>query len=143
MKHPKAAAWGEMGLDYHYNISEPAVQRDVFARQARAAVSLNKPIVIHSREAEDDTIKIMYVLTFLSLVHRGTDTQRRKETIPADWPIHVHCFTSSVNMAQALLKDWSKLCIGFTGVATFKNAQEVRDVVKIVPLNRILLETGA
>lgn len=67
----------------------------------------------------------------------------RKETIPADWPIHVHCFTSSVNMAQVLLKDWSKLCIGFTGVATFKNAQEVRDVVKIVPLNRILLETGA
>ena len=46
-------------------------------------------------------------------------------------------------MAQVLLKDWSKLCIGFTGVATFKNAQEVRDVVKIVPLNRILLETGA
>lgn len=45
-------------------------------------------------------------------------------------------------MAQALLKDWSKLCIGFTGVATFKNAQEVRDVIKVVPLNRILLETG-
>lgn len=61
MKHPKAAAWGEMGLDYHYNISEPAVQRDVFARQARAAVSLNKPIVIHSREAEEDTVKIMCV----------------------------------------------------------------------------------
>lgn len=66
MKHPKAAAWGEMGLDYHYNLSDPAVQRDVFARQLRAAVELKKPIVIHTREAEEDTLKIMYSNTALS-----------------------------------------------------------------------------
>ena len=61
MKHPKTAAWGEIGLDYHYNMSPPEVQRDVFARQARAAVSIGKSIVIHTREAEEDTLRIMFV----------------------------------------------------------------------------------
>lgn len=60
MKHPKTAAWGEMGLDYHYNLSPQDIQKEVFTRQLRVAVELKKPIVIHSREAEEDTIRIMF-----------------------------------------------------------------------------------
>eukprot|EP00002_Diphylleia_rotans_P037890 TRINITY_DN8528_c0_g1_i3.p1 TRINITY_DN8528_c0_g1~~TRINITY_DN8528_c0_g1_i3.p1 ORF type:complete len:172 (-),score=36.96 TRINITY_DN8528_c0_g1_i3:112-627(-) len=72
MKHPKTLAWGECGLDYHYNFSEPPVQRDVFIRQIKLAVSVEKPLVIHTREAEDDTWQIF------------------TEHVPVDWKMHIH-----------------------------------------------------
>ncbi len=139
-----SARRGEIGLDYHYNFSEQAVQRDVFARQLREAVALKKPIIVHSREAEEDTIKLMCdaCASRPAGAVSGPDPLRRKVAVPVDWPVHVHCFTSSVKMAEALLAHFSKLYIGFTGVITFKNSEDVRSVVKAVPLNRILLETG-
>lgn len=123
MSHPKTVAWGEIGLDYHYNMSPPEVQREVFARQLKKAVELKKPIVIHTREAEDDTFRIL------------------KENVPAEWRLHIHCFTSSVKLAKDILEYFPNSFIGFTGVVTFKSARDIREVVTAVPVNRILLET--
>ncbi|ELR12394.1 hydrolase, TatD family protein [Acanthamoeba castellanii str. Neff] len=122
MALPKTLAWGEIGLDYHYNLSDPATQRQVFARQIQLAVQHNKPLVIHTREAEEDTLKIM------------------KEHVPKEWRVHVHCFTSSLDMAKSLLDEWPNLFIGYTGVITF-GASDLSEVVRHVPLERILLET--
>jgi len=122
-KDPKVRAWGEMGLDYHYNQSPPDVQRAVFARQLQRAVSLGKPMIIHTREAEDDSFAIM------------------SEHVPREWKIHVHCFTSSLQFAQRLMEHFPNLVFGFTGVVTFGNAQDVQSVVQSVPLERMVLET--
>ena len=126
LQHPRAVAWGEMGLDYHYNLSPPEVQRQVFERQLRMAMKLEKPMIIHTREAEDDTFEIM------------------TKVVPQDYgrKIHVHCFTSSISLARRLLAHYPDVVFfGFTGVITFKNAEDIRQTVAEVPLNRILLET--
>jgi TatD DNase family protein len=81
-------------LDYHYNNSEPEKQREVFRRQIQKAVSVGKPIVVHTREAEDDTLLIM------------------KELVPQDWFVHVHCFTSKLDFAKALLEHFPNLFLG-------------------------------
>jgi TatD DNase family protein len=122
-KDPKVVAWGEMGLDYHYNQSPPDIQRQVFARQLQRAVELGKPLIIHTREAEDDTFKIL------------------TENVPSDWKIHIHCFTSSLAFAQRLMEHFPNLVLGFTGVVTFGNAQDVQNVVANTPLERMVLET--
>lgn len=123
MEHPKTVAWGEIGLDYHYNMSPPDVQREVFARQIRRGVAHGKPLIVHTREAEQDTLDILTA------------------EAPKDWRIHVHCFTSSPAMAMKLLEAFPKLKLGFTGIVTFKNAAELQEVAKATPLDRILLET--
>lgn len=123
MADPKSVAWGEIGLDYHYTMSPPETQREVFARQIRKGVELGKPLIIHTREAETETLEIL------------------RQEAPKDWKIHVHCFTSSPDMAEKLLDGFPDLCLGFTGIVTFKNAQELQEVVKATPLDRILLET--
>ena len=84
---------------------------------------MKKPLVVHSREAESETLDIL------------------KRKIPKDHKIHIHCFTSSKAFAQDLIGYFPNLFIGFTGVITFASAQSTRDVVQIVPLERILLET--
>lgn len=122
-KNKKVVGWGEIGLDYHYSISEPSIQREVFIRQIKAAISILKPLIIHTRNAEEDTLSIL------------------KEHVPSDWKIHIHCFTSSLNFAQKLLENFTNLVFGFTGIVTFKNSQDVQDVVSFLPLDRIVLET--
>ncbi|KAJ4460957.1 putative hydrolase; TatD family protein [Paratrimastix pyriformis] len=109
----KAVAWGEMGLDYHYNLSPHDIQKEVFIRQIRRANELHLPFVIHTREAEDDTLAIF------------------REHIPRETKMHVHCF-------QAVPST-----IGFTGVVTYKSAKATQEAARIVPLNRMLLETDA
>jgi len=124
LQHPRAVAWGEMGLDYHYNHSAQQQQKDVFISQAKKAVELKKPIVVHSREADNDTFAIL------------------KQNVPGDWAIHMHCFDGDTTQAIRLLKDFSNLYIGVTGVLTFTNAENLRSVVRdIIPLDRLLLET--
>lgn len=123
MTHPKTVAWGEIGLDYHYNKSTPELQRFVFAQQIRAGVDCNKPLIIHTREAEEDTLNLL-------VTHA-----------PKNWRIHVHCFTSSLDLANKLLDAFPNLRLGFTGIVTFKNALDLQEVVKATPLDRILLET--
>lgn len=124
-QHPKALAWGEMGLDYHYLYSPIEAQKEAFGRQIRTALPLGKPLVIHTREADDDTWELM------------------KEYIPSTTAMHVHCFTSSHKLAENLLSYFPNLYIGFTGVITFKKTEILREVVKDVPLNRLLLETDS
>lgn len=123
MANPKTVAWGEIGLDYHYNMSPPDLQREVFARQIRMAVDCGKPLIIHTREAEQDTLDILV------------------REAPRAWRIHVHCFTSSQDLARKLLDAFPNLRLGFTGIVTFKNAQDLQEVVKATPLDRLLLET--
>jgi TatD DNase family protein len=123
MADKKTVAWGEIGLDYHYDFSPRGIQREVFARQIRKGVECGKPLIIHTREAEEDTLSIMTA------------------EIPGDWKVHVHCFTSSPDMAEKLLARFPNLCLGFTGIVTFKNALELQSVAVATPLNRILLET--
>lgn len=123
LRHPKCVAYGEIGLDYHYDLSPRDVQQSVFVRQIAVAVAADKPLVIHTREADDDTLALM------------------RAHVPRDWPVHVHCFTSSRALAVSLLADFPGLCIGFTGIVTFRNADDLRDTVRIVPPERMLVET--
>eukprot|EP01127_Copromyxa_protea_P013621 TRINITY_DN3689_c0_g1_i2.p1 TRINITY_DN3689_c0_g1~~TRINITY_DN3689_c0_g1_i2.p1 ORF type:complete len:283 (-),score=49.95 TRINITY_DN3689_c0_g1_i2:27-875(-) len=130
MEHPKAVAYGEIGLDYHkwpasYNYAQPDLQKKIFISQIKHALELQKPIIIHTREAEEDTMSIM------------------KEYIPKDWKIHVHCFTDSLEFSQRLIAEWPNLWIGFAGVVTFKNSKALQKVAAELPLDRLLLETDA
>lgn len=124
LQHPKAVAWGETGLDFHYNNSPPDVQRMVFRQQLARAVEIGKPIVVHSRNADDDTYNIM------------------KEFVPKDWRVHLHCFNESSQHARRMLTDFPNVFLGFTGAITFPASASLRDTIRdVVPLDRILLET--
>ena len=113
-------AVGEAGLDFHYDRSPRERQRDVFVRQARLAKELGKPLVVHTREADEETADIL-----------------ARELGPERGIIH--CFTSDWAAAQRYLD--LGLYISFSGVVTFRNADAVRDAAARVPLDRILVET--
>ncbi|MGL1934342.1 MAG: TatD family hydrolase [Fibrobacterales bacterium] len=119
----KVVAWGEMGLDYHYDFSPREIQQEVFVRQLSAAASLNKPILIHTREAEEDTLRIL------------------NEHLPDIIPTHIHCYTGDISFMKKLDGLNKKLFFGFTGVITFKNSQSIREALEWLPLDQILLET--
>jgi TatD DNase family protein len=115
-------AWGEIGLDFHYDNSPRDVQIDVFKRQLRAARECSLPVVIHTREAEAETIEI------LKTEYEGA--QRRGV---------FHCFSGSLELAQRAIE--IGFMISFSGIVTFKKAEELREVAKQVPLDRLLIET--
>jgi len=117
-------AIGEIGLDYHYTHSPQDVQIDVFKRQLELAIKLDKPVVIHTREAEEDTIAVL---------SEYAPRMKKKGVI--------HSFTSSVELAKVCLD--LGFFIGFNGIITFNSAQNVRDVLEITPLDRMVLETDA
>ncbi len=120
----KIVAVGEIGLDYFYDNADRSVQRDVFRRQLQIACDTDRPVVIHSREADDDTIEILREFE-QSLTRRGV----------------IHSFTSGPGLAQyALDQGW---CLGFNGITTFNKAENVRDIVRMSPIEQILLETDA
>ncbi|XP_042535904.1 putative deoxyribonuclease TATDN2 isoform X2 [Dipodomys spectabilis] len=126
LRHPKAVAFGEMGLDYSYKCTTPVPeQHKVFERQLQLAVSLKKPLVIHCREADEDLLDIM------------------KKFVPSDYKIHRHCFTGSYPVIEPLLKHFPNMSVGFTAVLTYASAWEARDAVKRIPLERIIVETDA
>lgn len=116
-------AFGEIGLDYHYDNSPRDKQRQAFRAQLRLAASLNLPVIIHSREAEEDTINIL-----------------SEEWDPENGGV-VHCYSSSADMAQDLLD--LNFHIGFTGLITFKNLEWLRRIVSNTPIKRILVETDS
>ena len=121
-RNPKIRAVGEMGLDYHYNFSDAETQQTSFREQLQIAEQLQLPVVLHTREAEEDTLRIL-------------------EENPISRKGVAHSFTGSQEMADALLAlGW---CIGINGIVTFKNAEELRKVVRTLPLDRLLLETDA
>jgi TatD DNase family protein len=122
--HPKVVAWGEIGLDYHYDNSPRDVQREVFRQQLRRARRRGLPVIIHSRAAEEDTITIL-----------------RAEWGDAGLPGIMHCFSGSAELAQAAI-DLGFL-ISFSGIVTFKTAGDLRQVARALPLDKILIETDS
>lgn len=120
LAHPKVVAIGEIGLDYHYDFSPRDVQREVFARQVDIAGRHQKPIVIHTREAWDDTIALLKE-------HPATGI--------------MHCFTGNVEQAEQSLA--LGFYISFGGVVTFPKATDLHEAARAVPLDRILIETDA
>lgn len=121
-RHERVIAWGEIGLDYHYNNSPREVQREVFARQLRSARALGLPVIIHSREADDETVEIL-----------------RAEWSDAKRGGIMHCFGGGAKMADSVLE--LNFLISFAGNVTFKNAAPLREIARDLPLNRLLIET--
>ena len=119
---PSVIAWGEIGLDYHYDHSPREVQRDVFRRQLRIAGEANLPVIIHSRAADDDTVSIL-----------------REEMAYEGARGIMHCFGGSPEMAQSVLD--LGFMISFAGNVTFKKAEDLREVAGRIPLDRLLAET--
>lgn len=122
-KHPKVIAIGETGLDYYYNSDGLDRMRDRFRTHIRAAIQTRKPLIIHTRNATDDTIAIL------------------KEENARDIGGVMHCFTENLAMAKASLD--LNFYISFSGIITFKNAEELREVVRYVPLEKMLIETDS
>jgi len=116
-------ALGEVGLDYHYDFSPRPVQRQVFAAQLALARRLDRPVVVHTREAFDETLAI--------LAESGIDGRR----------VVFHSFTGDAAQARRALDTGA--AIGFSGIATFKNAGYLRQAARLVPDDRILVETDA
>ncbi len=115
-------AWGEIGLDFHYDNSPRDVQVDVFKRQLRAARECDLPVVIHTREAEAETIEIL---------RSEYDGAQRRGVF--------HCFSGSRELAQSAIE--IGFMLSFSGIVTFKKADELRAIAKEVPLDRLLIET--
>lgn len=118
LNEPKAAALGEIGLDYHYEGFDRELQHEVFIKQLELAEKLNKPVVIHSRDACEDTMNILK-----KYKPRGV----------------MHCFSGSAETAREVVK--LGMYIGFTGVLTFKNSKKAWAACEAVPIDRLLLET--
>ena len=125
--HPKVKAIGEIGLDYHYDFSPREDQQRVFREQMQAAIDLKLPIIIHTREAEEDTFKILQ--EFLPQIKSAL------------LKLEVHSFNGSVKFAQwCMAQDFY---FGVNGMITFPKSEELREIVKTLPLHRLLLETDA
>ena len=122
LAHPKVLALGEIGLDYHYDFSPREVQREVFSGQLHLAVKTGKPVVIHTREAWPDTLRLI------------------DETPPPRGGI-MHCFTGGPDEARQALDRGFYLSFG--GVITFPKADEVRVAARLTPDDRLLVETDA
>jgi len=118
----RVVAWGEIGLDFHYDNSPREVQVAVFKRQLRAAGDLNLPVIIHTREAETETIEIL-----------------KSDYDGADRRGVFHCFSGSEDLARRALE--VGFMISFSGIVTFKKADELRNIARLVPLDRLLIET--
>lgn len=123
LAHPKVVALGEIGLDYHWMTAPKEVQEEVFRRQIRLAKELDLPVVIHTRDALDDTYTIL-----------------ADEGLPARGGI-MHSYSGSLEMAEKFMK--LGMWISFSGVVTFKKALDIQEAAANLPLDRILLETDA
>ena len=119
----RVIAVGETGLDYFYAPETQAVQQDSFRKHIRVAKRVNKPLIIHTRDAQADTLTIM------------------KEEGAEQVGGILHCFTESLTMAKTAID--MGFYISFSGIVTFKNAQELRDVAKEIPDDRLLIETDS
>jgi len=122
--HPKVVAIGEAGLDYHYDNSPRDLQEKSFRAHIAAARETKLPLVIHAREADADVAKIL-----------------TEETGKGAFPAVLHCFTGGRDLAMTAID--LGLFISFTGILTFKNSQNLRDIARDLPADRILVETDA
>ena len=115
-------AWGEIGLDFHYDNSPRDVQQKAFASQLRSAIDVQLPVIIHTREAESETLQIL-----------------KSEYANADRRGVFHCFSGSLELAKSALE--LGFYISFSGILTFKKAEDLRNVARFVPADRLLIET--
>ncbi len=120
---PAVVAVGETGLDYHYDLSPREKQRELFARHAEMALRLDKPLIIHIREAHDDAVAIL------------------KEVRGPEIKGVVHCFTGDLPQARQYLK--MGLHISFSGIVTFPKSEQIQEVAAWAPVDRILVETDS
>lgn len=118
----KVIAWGEIGLDYYYDHSPRHVQREAFRRQVRTAKELGLPIIIHSRDADDETVEIL-----------------TEECSYDGFRGIMHCFGGTPGMAEDLMA--IGFLISFAGNVTFKKAENLREAARVVPLDKLLVET--
>lgn len=121
--HPKIIAIGETGLDYYWQKDRPEWQRERFRTHIRAALACNKPLVIHTRESAEDTLRLL-----------------EEEGAQAVGGV-MHCFTENWEIAQRALD--LGFYISFSGIVTFKNALIIKEVAQKTPLERILVETDS
>jgi TatD DNase family protein len=124
LANPRILAVGEIGLDYYYDHADRQVQRRVFEQQLQIAVDHQLPVVIHTREADDDMRAILENFS-AQLPRKGV----------------IHSFTSGLPLAEYCLQEG--FCLGFNGITTFNQADNVREVVNATPIEQILLETDA
>ena len=122
-KHPKIVAIGETGLDYFRLTGDLEWQRERFRTHIRAAILANKPLIIHTRSAAEDTVRIM-----------------REEGANQVGGV-MHCFTESLDVALAAIE--LGFYISFSGIVTFKNATQIKEVAQTIPLDKILVETDS
>ena len=122
-RHPRVIAVGETGLDYYYAPETKALQLDSFEKHIKVALELNKPLIIHTRGAQQDTLDML-----------------RQEQAHKVGGI-LHCFTETWEMAKAAMD--LNFYISISGIATFKNAVELQEVVRKLPLDRLLIETDS
>lgn len=123
-QHPKVVAVGEAGLDYHYQHSTPAAQAQGFRNHIAAARRTGLPLEIHTREADADTLTIL-----------------QEEHARGAFPAVLHCFTGGRELAMRAVD--LGLYVSFSGVVSFKKSEDLRDIARSVPLDRILVETDA
>ena len=121
--HEKVVAIGEIGLDYYWDKSFNDIQKEVLKEQIKLAKELHKPIVIHDRDAHQDTLNIL------------------KDTNASEVGVVLHCFSGSVEFMKECIKEGYFISLG--GVVTFKNAIKAKEVAKEIPLDRLMLETDA
>lgn len=121
--HPKVIAIGETGLDYYWQKDRPEWQRERFRTHIRAARACGKPLVVHTRESAEDTLRVL--------------REEGAETVGGV----MHCFTENWEIARAALD--LGFYLSFSGIVTFKNATVVKDVASRCPLDRLLVETDA
>lgn len=122
-QHPKVIAIGETGLDYYRLQGDLEWQRKRFRTHIRAAIECNKPLIIHTRSAAEDTLRLMHEES----AHKAGGV--------------MHCFTESLEVALAAIE--MNFYISFSGIVTFKNATTIKEVARQIPLDRILIETDS
>ncbi|MDE2435996.1 MAG: TatD family hydrolase [Sphingomonadales bacterium] len=123
-EHPRVVAIGETGLDYYYDHSDRETQKALFRKHIAVARATGLPLIVHTREAEDDTAAIL-----------------AEEMEQGAYPALIHCFTASAQFAGKVLD--LGLTISISGIVTFKNAKELQSIATTIPENRLLVETDA
>ena len=123
-RHPRVVAIGETGLDYYYDHSDRQMQQDLFRVHIAVARETSLPLIIHTRDAEDDTTRIV-----------------TEEMGKGAFPALIHCFTASADFARDMLA--LGLTISLSGIVTFKNARDLQAIARDIPEDRLLVETDA
>jgi TatD DNase family protein len=122
--HPRVIAIGETGLDYYYDRSQRETQKALFRRHISVARKTGLPMIVHTRDAEDDTLAIL-----------------AEEIEQGAYPALIHCFTATADFARQVLE--LGLTISLSGIVTFNNAKNLQDIAAVIPEDRLLVETDA